>query len=457
MQEFSFKKNDILETEIVDINHRGQGVAKVHGFVVFVDDVIMGDIVKLKIKEVKKRYAVAAMVELLKKSPYRVEPDCKYFWACGGCQIMHMDYQKQLEYKKQRVMTDIKRSLADDSIIINDTIGMQDPYRYRNKGTFPVVSHKGKTAIGAYKLTSHDIVDLEACIIQQPIADVIINTFRTLMEALGIEPYDEIRHTGLVKHLIVRTNKNDEAMLIIVTSKNKLPYKGEIVSELLKKAPTIKSIILNINEDQTNVILGFKNKKLYGETGLSDWIFDLEFSISPNSFFQVNPIQTEVLYNQAIEYAQIDDTLNVFDIYCGIGTISLAMAKKAKHVYGIEIVQEAIEDANKNARKNKIENVDFYCGKAEEIFPKLHNQGVGADVVIVDPPRNGCERSVLDTIIKMKPVRVVYVSCNPATLARDLKILVDGGYKVVEVEPLDMFPHSVHVETCSLLMRQNRD
>lgn len=456
MQEISLKKNDVLETEIIDINHRGQGVAKVNGFIVFVDNVIMGDWVKFEVVEVKKKYAIGRLIELLEKSTFRVEPNCKYFWECGGCQIMHIDYQKQLDYKKLRVMSDVKRVLGDEGIEFRDTIGMQDPYRYRNKGTFPVAAHKGKAAIGAYKLTTHDIVDLESCIIQHPIAEIIVNTFRTLMNTLGIEPYDEIRHTGLVKHLIIRTNKNDEAMLIIVTSKNKLPYKGEIVSELLKEAQHLKSIILNVNENQPNVILGDKYKKLYGDSILEDWIFDLAFSISPSSFFQVNPLQTEVLYNKAIDYAQIDDTINVFDIYCGIGTISLAAAKKAKHVYGIEIVQEAIDDANENAMKNKIDNVDFYCGKAEEIFPKLHNQGIDADIVIVDPPRKGCEKSVLDTIIKIEPERVVYVSCNPSTLARDLKILVDGGYKVVEVQPVDMFPHSVHVESCSLLVREIR-
>ncbi|KUK71588.1 MAG: RNA methyltransferase, TrmA family, partial [Clostridiales bacterium 38_11] len=443
MQEISLNKNDVLETEIVDINYRGQGVAKVNGLVVFLDQVIMGDRVRLEIIEVKRKYAIGRLIELLEKSPYRVEPNCKYFWECGGCQIMHIDYHQQLGYKKQRIISDIKRVMGIDGIVIHNTIGMKDPYRYRNKGTFPVVSDKGKVAIGAYKLTTHDIVNLELCLIQHPLADIIVNTFRSLMETLGIEPYDEIRHIGLLKHLIIRTNKNDEVMLIIVTSKNKLPYKGEIVSELLKKVSQIKSIILNVNENQPNVILGDKYKKLYGESILEDWIFDLEFSISPNSFFQVNPLQTEVLYNRAIEYAQIDETMSVFDIYCGIGTVSLAVAKKANHVYGIEIIQEAIDDANENARKNKIENVDFYCGKAEEIFPKLHDQGIAADVVIVDPPRKGCEKSVLDTIIKMKPERVVYVSCNPSTLARDLKILVDGGYVVIEVQPVDMFPHSV--------------
>jgi len=453
MQEISLNKNDVLETEIVDINYRGQGVAKVNGLVVFLDQVIMGDRVRLEIIEVKRKYAIGRLIELLEKSPYRVEPNCKYFWECGGCQIMHIDYHQQLGYKKQRIISDIKRVMGIDGIVIHNTIGMKDPYRYRNKGTFPVVSDKGKVAIGAYKLTTHDIVNLELCLIQHPLADIIVNTFRSLMETLGIEPYDEIRHIGLLKHLIIRTNKNDEVMLIIVTSKNKLPYKGEIVSELLKKVSQIKSIILNVNENQPNVILGDKYKKLYGESILEDWIFDLEFSISPNSFFQVNPLQTEVLYNRAIEYAQIDETMSVFDIYCGIGTVSLAVAKKANHVYGIEIIQEAIDDANENARKNKIENVDFYCGKAEEIFPKLHDQGIAADVVIVDPPRKGCEKSVLDTIIKMKPERVVYVSCNPSTLARDLKILVDGGYVVIEVQPVDMFPHSVHVEAVTLLTK----
>ncbi|MBV1757708.1 MAG: 23S rRNA (uracil(1939)-C(5))-methyltransferase RlmD [Dethiosulfatibacter sp.] len=453
MQEISLKKNDILETEIVDINHRGQGVAKVNGFIVFVDNVIMGDQVKLEVIEVKKKYAIGKLIELLERSPHRVEPNCIYFWECGGCQIMHIDYQKQLDYKKQRIISDIRRVMGTDDIIIHNTIGMRDPYRYRNKGTFPVANDNGNVAIGAYKLTTHDIVDLEACIIQHPIADVIVNTFRSLMERLDIKPYDEITHIGLVKHLVIRTNQNDDVMLIIVTSKNKLPYKGEIVSKLLDIAPQIKSIFLNVNKNQPNAILGDKNKKLYGESGLVDWIFDLEFNISPNSFFQVNHIQTEELYNKAIEYAQIVGTMNVFDIYCGIGTISLAAAKIAKHVYGIEIIQEAIDDANENARKNKIENVDFYCGKAEEIFPKLHNQGIDADVVIVDPPRKGCEKSVLDTIIKMKPERVVYVSCNSSTLARDLKILVDGGYKVLEVQPVDMFPHSVHVETVVLMSR----
>ena len=448
MQEnVEFKVNDIMEGEIVDINHRGQGVARIDGFVVFVDDLIMGDEAKIRIVEKKKNYGVGKLVELTRESEYRTEPQCKYFWECGGCQIMHIDYDKQLEYKKNRVESEIRKAMGKNDIKINETLGMENPYRYRNKGSFPVARHKGNIAIGAYKLGTHDIVDLDKCIIQHDGADRIVNTFRTLMEVLKLEPYDEMTHKGLVKHLMIRSNRKNEIMLIVVTSKNKLPNKSEIIGKLLEEVPEIKSIVLNVNERQTNVILGNKNKVIYGKPALKDWIYDLEFSISPHSFFQVNPFQTEVLYSKALEYAELEADKVVYDIYCGIGTISLAAAKKSKHVYGIEIVQAAIDDAKKNAVKNKIENADFYCGKAEDVFPKLHSQGIDADIVIVDPPRKGCEKSVLETIITMKPEKVVYVSCNPATLARDLKILGDGGYEILEVTPVDMFPHGTHVES----------
>ncbi len=453
MQEkLEFGINDIVEVEIVDINHRGQGVARIDGYVVFVNDLIMGDRAKIKIIEKKKNYGIGKLVELLEESEYRTKPQCKYFWECGGCQIMHMDYDKQLDYKKSRVESEIRKALGENNIKVNDTLGMENPYRYRNKGSFPVARDKGRIAIGGYKLGTHDIVDLDQCIIQHDAADRIVNTFRTLMEVLRIEPYDERSHKGLVKHLMIRSNKKNEIMLIIVNSKNKLPNKSEIIGKLLDEVPEIKSIVLNVNERQTNVILGNKNKVIYGQSVLRDWIYDLEFSISPHSFFQVNPFQTEVLYSKALEYADLDENKVVYDIYCGIGTISLAAANKSKHVYGIEIVPAAIDDAGKNAIKNKIENADFYCGKAEDVFPKLHSQGIDADIVIVDPPRKGCEKSVLDTIIAMKPEKVVYVSCNPATLARDLKILGDGGYEVIEVQPVDMFPHGTHVESVTKLV-----
>jgi len=446
---------DILEVEIIDMNHRGQGVAKVEGFVIFADNVMIGDRVKLEVIEVKKNYAVAKVLEILTISPYKVKPECPYFWECGGCQLMHMDYDKQLEYKRDLVESEIRRSLPQAEFHINDTIGMAYPYRYRNKGSFPVVREKGRVSIGAYKLTSHDIVDLESCIIQHPIADKVINVFRDLMVALRLEPYDEIKHTGLVKHLMVRTNTRNEAMLIIVMAKNKFLYKSEIIAKLLEEIPELSSIIMNVNDRQTNVILGNKNKILYGTPFLKDWIFDLEFAISPQSFFQVNSQQTEALYLKALEFANIDETTTVYDLFCGIGTISLAAAKKAKHVFGIESVKEAIVDANDNAKRNGIQNIDFHCGKAEDVFPKLYQQGYTADVVILDPPRKGCEKPVLETIIEMKPGKVVYVSCNPTTLARDLKILVGGGYEIKEVQPVDMFPHGVHVETIVCLQKKS--
>ncbi len=455
MQEkLEIRINDVVEVEIVDINHRGQGVARIDGYVVFVDDLIMGDEAKIRIIEKKKKYGVGKLVELLKKSEYRTEPECKYFWECGGCQIMHMDYKKQLEYKKSRVESEIRKAIGVNDIKINDTLGMENPFRYRNKGAFPVARDKGDIAIGAYKMGTHDIVDLDKCLIQHDAADRIVNAFRNLMDLLSLEPYDERTHKGLIKHLMIRSNKKNEIMLIIVTSKNKLPNKSEIIGKLLEEVPEIKSIVLNVNERQPNVILGNKNKVIYGKPVLKDWIYDLEFSISPHSFFQVNPFQTDVLYSKALEYAELDENKVVYDIYCGIGTISLAAAKKSKHVYGIEIVKAAIDDAKKNAVENKIDNVDFYCGKAEDVFPKLHNQGIDADIVIVDPPRKGCEKSVIETIIKMKPEKVVYVSCNPATLARDLKFLGDGGYEIVEIQPVDMFPHGTHVECVVKLVRK---
>jgi len=447
------KEKDQLEVEIMDMNHRGQGVAKADGYVIFIDDLIIGDVACIEIESAKKQYAVGKVVRLLKASPYRVKPECPYFWDCGGCQLMHMRYDQQLIVKKQRVKSEINKFIPTDQIVINDTLGMESPFRYRNKGAYPVVMEKGQVAIGAYRIGTHEIVDLDACLIQHPVADGIVNTFRAIITATKLMPYDEKNGTGLIKHLMIRTNIKNEAMVIIVAAKNKLPYKNEIIHKLLDEIPEIKSIYLNTNHKQTNVVLGDKNKKLYGEAVLTDQTCDLDFSISPHSFFQVNHTQTEVLYQKAIEFAGLNKNQIVYDIYCGIGTISLVAARQAKKVYGIKMVQAAIEDARENAKANQIHNVEFYCGKAETIFPQIEQDLGSEKVVIVDPPRKGCDKSVLDTIIRVQPIRVVYVSCNPATLARDLKILVEGGYAVKEIQPVDMFPHSSHVETVVLITR----
>ncbi len=443
--------NDILEIEITDVNFKGQGIAKKDGFVIFVDNTITGDYVEIEIIQVKKKYSVGRLRKIIKESTLRIKPECKYFEKCGGCQIMNMDYKAQLVYKKQRVINELKKVAGIEDVLVHDTLGMEKPFRYRNKGSFPVARLNGDIAIGAYEIGTHKMVDFDTCIIQNEKADKVIQVFKILMKLFKLEPYNEITNKGLVKHLMIRTNKQNEVMVIIVTSREKLPNKNEIVKKLIEEIPQIKSIIQNINKNQTNVILGNKNKVIYGEETLKDTIFDLEFSISPHSFFQVNSLQTEVLYSKALEYAQLTGEETVFDIYCGIGTISLLLAKKAKMVYGIEIVEQAIINARENAEKNNIQNAVFYTGKAEDIFPKLYKQGIKADVVVIDPPRKGCEKEVLNTIINMKPEKVVYVSCNPTTLARDLKILSDGGYEIGEIQPIDMFPNSTHVETIIMI------
>lgn len=446
--------DQIIETEIIDMNHKGQGIAKKDGFVIFVDNAVTGDICKIQITLIKKKYGVGKVIEVLEKSTIRVKPNCKYFHSCGGCQIMNIDYDEQLKIKKHRVVNELKKVSNIENIIVHDTIGMENPFRYRNKGSFPVAKSNGEIAIGAYEIGSHKMVDLDSCIIQHETVDEILKTFKIIMNLFKLKPYDEIKDRGLIKHLMIRSNKQNEIMIIIVTAHEKLPYKYEIADKLVKEIPNIKSIIQNVNIKQTNVILGNKNNVIYGDEIIKDTIFDLEFSISPHSFFQVNHTQTEVLYSKTLEYAHLTGKEIVFDIYCGIGTISLLLAKKAKEVYGIEIVKQAIINAKENADKNNIDNAHFFTGKAENIFPELYKKGITADVIVVDPPRKGCEKEVLNTIISMNPKRVVYVSCNPATLARDLKILEDGDYDIKKIQPVDMFPHSMHVECVCLIEKK---
>ncbi|QIB26859.1 23S rRNA (uracil(1939)-C(5))-methyltransferase RlmD [Caloranaerobacter azorensis] len=441
------KLNEIYEVKIEDINHKGQGVAKIEGFTVFIDGGLPGDKCKVKLINIKKNYGVGEIVSIIEPSTKRVIPKCKISYACGGCQIQGLDYQEQLKIKTNKVKNDIKKIGHLEDVVIHDTLGMDNPYRYRNKAQFPVGRKNKKTAIGFYKRGSHEIVDTNSCIIQHEVNDKIIKLIKAYMKTYNIKPYDEKTGTGLIRHILTKTAfKTGDVMVVIITNGEKLPYKDKLIEILKNNITNLKSVIQNINTKKTNVILGDKTNVLFGTKKIIDYIGDLKFNISAKSFFQVNPVQTEVLYNKALEYAKLEGNEIVFDLYCGIGTISLFLAKKAKKVYGIEVVKEAIVDAMENARINSIENVEFYEGTAEEIFPKLYNHGIKADVVVVDPPRKGCDKKVLDTIVKMSPKRVVYVSCNPSTLARDLKYLYEKGYKTIEIQPVDMFPHTMHVE-----------
>ena len=449
-------KDKMYVVDIVDIGQGGVGIGKFEGFTVFVDGGLIEDKIKVKITKSKKNYAVGDIVEIIESSPFRVERKCsKELKECGGCQIQELDYKEQLKIKTNEVKQVISRIGKLDDVVIHDALGMEDPFRYRNKAQFPIQKVDGVPVIGFYKKKSHDIIPTDQCIIQHDVNDKIIKIIKTYIRAYKVSVYDEKTHTGVLRHLVTKVGfTTKEVMVVLVANGRKLPYLNELASVLKENIPGFKTLVVNVNREKTNVILGQENRIIYGDGKINDNIGDLVFEISPLSFFQVNPVQTEVLYNKALEYANLGENDTVFDIYCGIGTISLFLAQKAKKVYGIEIVEEAIKDAKRNAEINKLDNVEFYVGKAEEVVPKMYKQGKRANVVVVDPPRKGCDEKVLDTIVSMQPDRVVYVSCNPSTLARDLNYLNEKGYKCKEVQPVDMFPHSVHIENVALIAKE---
>ena len=449
-------KNKEYIVDIVDIGQGGVGIGKYEGFTVFVDGGLVQDKIKVKITKSKKNYAVGDIVEIIEKSPFRVERKCsESLRQCGGCQIQELDYQKQLDVKTNEVKQVISRIGKLDDVVIHDTLGMEHPFRYRNKAQFPIQKKDNMPVIGFYKKKSHDLISTDECIIQHEVNDKIIKIIKTYIRAYNVSIYDEKTHKGLLRHLVTKVGfTTGEVMIVLVANGKKLPYLKELASVLKENIPGFKTIVVNVNTQKTNVILGKENIGAYGDGMIRDYIGELVFEISPLSFFQVNPLQTEVLYNKALEYANLGENDTVFDIYCGIGTISLFLAQKAKKVYGIEIVEDAIKDAKRNAKINNMDNVEFYVGKAEEVVPKMYKEGKRANVVVVDPPRKGCDEKVLDTIVSMEPDRVVYVSCNPSTLARDLAYLNERGYKCHEIQPVDMFPHSVHVENVAWLSKE---
>ena len=450
-------KNKEYVVDIGDIGQGGVGIGKYEGFTVFVEGGLIQDKVKVRINKSKKNYAVGDIVEIIEKSPFRVDRICSDdLKDCGGCQIQELDYNKQLELKTNEVKQVISRIGKLENVEIHETIGMQSPCRYRNKAQFPIQNINGSTAIGFYKKKSHDVIPTDMCVIQHDINDKIIKIIKTYIQAYNVSIYNETTHTGVLRHLVTKVGfTTNEVMVVLVANGTNLPHLNELASVLKENILGFKTLVLNVNKAKTNVILGKENKVIYGNGKINDYIGDLVFEISPLSFFQVNPVQTEVLYNKALEYAELKENDTVFDIYCGIGSISLFLAQKATKVYGIEIVEDAIKDAKINAKLNNLNNVEFYVGKAEEVVPKMYSEGKTANVVVVDPPRKGCDEKVLDTIVSMKPDRVVYVSCNPSTLARDLAYLDERGYKCVEIQPVDMFPHTMHVECCAKIVKKS--
>ena len=485
------EKNKEYEITIEDIGNDGEGIGHINGMAVFVKDAVPGDVAKIKIIKDKKKYAYGRLIEIITPSEDRVTPICPHARRCGGCSIMQLSYEKQLEWKQLKVANCMKRIGGIDYVedLMEPIVGMSSngsaeclnenvddneydsnhnkmtfpAIRYRNKAQFPVGRDKdGNIVIGFYAGRTHTIIDTDVCYLQHLINDEIIKRFRHFLEINNVEPYDEEHHKGLVRHILTRVGKHTgEIMVCVIINGNELVgYNGKYMNveqeliSCMKDIPGMTSIVLNINTEKTNRILGDKCKTIWGSDTITDYIGDVKYQIGPLSFYQVNPVQTEKLYGKALEYAGLNGNETVWDLYCGIGTISLFLAQKAKQVMGVEIIPEAIDDARKNAKLNGIDNVEFFVGKAEEVLPREYEKnGTYADVIVVDPPRKGCDIVTIETMLKMSPKKIVYVSCDPATLARDVKILTKKDYMVRKMCAFDQFSHSGHVETVVLMTR----
>ena len=497
-----FQKNDEFELKIEDLSVNGEGIGHANGVTFFIKDALIGDVIRAKVTKLKKSYGYARLVEILTPSPDRVAPVCPHARPCGGCQMQELSYGKQLAFKEEKVRNDLRRigGFTDAQIPMRPILGMENPWHYRNKAQFPVgTGRDGRIVTGFYAGRTHSIIANRDCAIGHPCNRRILDLVIGFMEEYGIPPYDERTGTGLVRHILIRIGfATGEIMVCLVINGDRLPREDVLAERLFAltdadflKLPTdsrttgpnaitaakqpgceaaacdpyplprMTSFLLNTNTAHTNVILGDKVRTVRGQSYITDRIGDLKYQISAKAFYQVNPVQTEKLYQTALTLAALTGAETVWDLYCGIGTISLFLAKKAKKVYGVEIVPEAIEDAKQNAKINGITNAEFFAGKAEEILPayvrqeKQAGRAASADVVVVDPPRKGCDAALLDTILSMHPDRIVYVSCDPATLARDLKILCAGGYTLQHIQPVDQFPHSGHVETVCLLGKRS--
>lgn len=466
------KKNDVFTVTIEDMGEDGAGIGKTDGYTWFIKDALIGDVIQASVMKMKKNYGFARLVKILEPAPGRVEARCPVARACGGCQLQELDYREQLRFKERKVYNHLKRiggmdrlflpedrekaAGVLDAVVMEPIIGMEDPWRYRNKAQYPVgLGKDGQPAAGFYAGRTHSLIPAPGldCLLGCQENKELLKIILDFMKEYKIPSYDEAAHQGLVRHVLLRKGFSSGGLMVcLVINGEELPHGGEL-AERLREAG-VSSVSYSVNMERTNVIMGTRIVNLYGPGYITDTIGDIEYRISPLSFYQVNPVQTEKLYGTALEFADLSGGETVWDLYCGIGTISSFLAKKAGKVYGVEIIPQAIEDARENARRNGIENVEFFVGKAEEVLPEQYERNhVHADVIVVDPPRKGCDPVCLETILKMAPERVVYVSCDSATLARDVKFLEENGYRATRVRPVDMFPMGGHCECVVKLER----
>lgn len=449
------EKNEVREGQVIDLTHEGHGVVKLDRYPIFIPNALINETIEYKVIKVKKNFAIGKLIDIKAKSEERVEPPCVYYYKCGGCQLQHMTYQAQLNMKKEQVINLFQRKAGFKDTVIHDTVGMDNPWYYRNKSQIPVGKNDEQNVImGYYRQRSHQIIDMDECLIQDNIHQDVMNKIKLWFNELNVSTYNEHKKQGLMRHVVIRTGHHSgELMVVFVTNVKKFKQSAIMVEKLLTAFPNIVSIKHNINDTHSNVIMGQTSHTLYGKDEIQDTLSDVTFKINDQSFYQINSVQTEKLYQKAIDYAELQGEETVLDTYCGIGTIGLYMAPKAKHVYGVEIVAEAIADAQQNATLNQFENTTFVCGKAEEVILKWKADGIKPDVVMVDPPRKGCDESFLDTLLELNPRKIVYISCNPSTQQRDAQQLATQ-YKLTQITPVDMFPHTTHVETVAQFERR---
>lgn len=446
-------KGDVVEVEIVDLSHDGEGVGFAEGFTLFVPETAPGDLAAVKVITVQKSYARALPVSIIRLSPYRTTPACKHFHECGGCQLQHIQYNHQLRLKQKRVIDALQR-LGGLEVQVQPIIGMPYPWNYRNKAQVPLAFEHDRVVAGFYEKRSHRVVNIEECPIQHPGSNQVINETRATLQELQIPIYDEKNHKGIVRHILSRVSfSTGELLLTIITNGEKILHIAQLVERIGSSIENLVGIVQNVNIRPGNTILGTNNIRLWGRPYLVEKLGGLTFQISSQSFFQVNPAQAEVLYDRVLAFAGLTGREMIFDLYCGTGAIALYLAGKAGRVIGVDNVLKAVEDARVNASINRINNSEFYSGRAEEVVPDLLKKGYHPDVIVVDPPRKGCEVKLLETMVTAAPERIIYVSCNPATLARDLRFLVEKGYTLMKIQPVDMFPHTSHVECVVLMTR----